>query len=204
MAAYCAAPSTYNGGSIYFPPGQYQVSQYQAVNAAGIPFNIACPGMHLLGGNSGIHNGTPFAQPPSVSIMAHCGPRPNNNPLFATYYPNGNVTFQNLVIVGCNQAVAVTSQVVRFWNTYLTGGSGGRTAPRCIFKTRSGCISTRWFAKRSRRAHAAYGRGRVQRVLRRCRRRVHVEYAARWWPDSVPAAGGGERARLGEHGIPQH
>ena len=64
----------------------------------------------------------------ALSIMAHCGPRPNNNPLFATYYPNGNVTFQNLVIVGCNQAVAVTSQVVRFWNTYLTGGSGGKNS----------------------------------------------------------------------------
>jgi hypothetical protein len=45
--------------------------------------------------------------------------------MFATYYPNGNITFQNLVINGCNQAVGVTSNVVRFWNTYLSASGGG-------------------------------------------------------------------------------
>jgi len=125
LASYCAAPSNSNGGSLYFPPGNYIISQNQSVNSGGIPFNISCPGVHLLGGNSGQHNGTPFVQPPTVSLLAHCGPSPNAQPMFATYYPNGNITFQNLVINGCNQAVGVTSNVVRFWNTYLSASGGG-------------------------------------------------------------------------------
>jgi hypothetical protein len=125
LTSFCASPSNANGGSLYFPPGTYIISQNQSVNSGGIPFNISCPGVHLLGGNSGLHNGTPFVQPPTVSLLAHCGPSPNAQPMFATYYPNGNITFQNLVIDGCNQAVAVTSNVVRFWNTFLTAAGGG-------------------------------------------------------------------------------
>jgi hypothetical protein len=124
LNAYCAAPSNSNGGSIYFPPGNYIVSQNQSANPNAMPFLIACSGLHLLGGNSGQHNGTPFVQPPSVSILGHCGSSPNAQPMFGTYYPNGNITFQNLVITGCNIAVAVTSNVTRFWNTYLSASGG--------------------------------------------------------------------------------
>ena len=143
LTSYLRGPSNANGGSLYFPPGNYIISQNQSVNSGGIPFNISCPGVHLLGGNSGQHNGTPFVQPPTVSLLAHCGPSPNAQPMFATYYPNGNITFQNLVINGCNQAVAVTSNVVRFWNTYLSAvGRQARTDRRSICRIPSGFTST--------------------------------------------------------------
>lgn len=124
IATYCADPTNANGGSIYFPPGNYIISQYQSANPNTVPINMTCSGVHLLGGNSGQHNATPFVQPPTVSILAHCGTSPNAQPLFSTYYPNGNVTFQNLVISGCNIGVEVTSQVVRFWNTFISAGGG--------------------------------------------------------------------------------
>jgi hypothetical protein len=125
LTNYCAAPTNANGGTLLFPPGVYVVSQYQSVNANAIPFLNTCEGVHYLGGNSGQHPGTPFIEPPTVTIQAHCGPSPNAKPLFGVYYPNGNTTFENLVINGCNIAVEDTGNVVRFLNTYLTAGGGG-------------------------------------------------------------------------------
>jgi hypothetical protein len=128
MNTFCASntvPSS--GGSIYFPPGNYVFSQPQASNANAIPFNTTCPGIHFLGGNSSVHNGTDFIQPPTSTLLPHCGPSPNAKAAFVTDYPNGNTTFENLVIVGCNEAVEAQGNVIHFKNTFLTVSATGMT-----------------------------------------------------------------------------
>jgi hypothetical protein len=125
MAAFCSAKTNANGGSIYFPPGNYQVSQPQAVNPNGIPFS-PCNNMHILGGNSAIINGAAFVAAPQVSILSSCGSNPNAQPTFAVHYPAGGVTFENVAIAGCNMAVEISgSPVVHFKNAYLDGGFPG-------------------------------------------------------------------------------
>ena len=125
ITAYCSAPSLSNGGSIFFPPGNYIYTQPQIVSPNDTPFQT-CAGMHIIGGNSGAHNGTPFVMPPTASLLPKCGPRMNTRGAFESVYPNGNVTFENIVIVGCNNAIGVYGgNVVHFQNTYLSVGYTG-------------------------------------------------------------------------------
>ena len=50
---YCTGQTLSNGGTIYFPPGTYNVSQPQ--NPSTAPIFTICTGIHLLGGNSSAH-----------------------------------------------------------------------------------------------------------------------------------------------------
>jgi hypothetical protein len=107
------------GGTLYFPPaksvngvgGTYIITQTQLPSTSPI-FNIPCSGVHFLGGNSFIHGGQ-FGSAPSVSLTVSRGANPNNAPVFQA--TNGD-TFENLVISGYNQVIAIGS------------GSGGATS----------------------------------------------------------------------------
>jgi hypothetical protein len=129
IANYCSqVNSNSGGGSLYFPPGNYLYSQPQTSNSAGVAFAAGCANIHFLGGNSGEHNGTPFVEPPTSSILVHCGSSPNAHAGFELAYPNGNITFENLVITGCNKAVYVAgANVIRFNNTFLGTSASGLT-----------------------------------------------------------------------------
>ena len=130
MAAFCAQSTQAGGGSIYFPPGTYKFSQYQASNPNAIPFQPACQGMHFLGGEARLENGTQFFQAPQVTLLPNCGAAPNAKAAFELDYPNGNDTgFDNLVIVGCNQGMFVNgANIVKLRNTWVTGGGSGTDA----------------------------------------------------------------------------
>ena len=114
------------GGSIFFPPGNYSVSQPQSVNPSGVPFTL-CSFMHIVGGDNLHPTGTAFAMPPAASIVARCLSSPNSQPLFGSYYPSNNNTFENIAISGCNKAVETNSQTMTFKNAHLSVGTSGLT-----------------------------------------------------------------------------
>jgi hypothetical protein len=123
IAGFCAS-GTAGGGSIYFPPGSYIYSQYQSVNPNAIPFNTCRQGIHFVGGDA-YFQGTAFVRPPAATITAHCGPSPNAKAAFVANYPNGNATFENLIVNGCNQSIEAQGNVVHFKNVSLQVGVTG-------------------------------------------------------------------------------
>lgn len=123
IAAASAAFCSGKGGRVYFPPGSYTISQPQLPNPNAII--EACPGEDFYGDN-GTDHGTPFATPPQVTIRVKCGSRPNSAAAFdfTTSFAN-NVTFENLIIDGCNQAVSGNGTVINFKNVSLQVGKSG-------------------------------------------------------------------------------
>lgn len=98
-----------NGGSVYFPPvpAFYNISQPQ--NPSTAPVFTICTGLHLLGGNA-VLRPAQFEMTPSVPIIVNApGASPNAAPVFQCVYPAcaGGVTFNNLSVLGYNQAVYI-------------------------------------------------------------------------------------------------
>jgi hypothetical protein len=119
------------GGSVYFPPsnvGYYKLTQPQTPSTSPV-LVIPCSGMHLIGGNSHGAGGSPSNRGPVTELLVQTvGASPNALPVFALgygynggLYPNNGTTFENLNIVGHNQAVAIyaTGQIT-FKNTTLS------------------------------------------------------------------------------------
>ena len=125
--AFCTGQTLANGGSIYFPPGTYKVSQPQVPSTA--PVFTICSGIHLLGGNSAGHQG-PFQESPQADIISSPGSSPNAAPVFQCIYPvcSGGITFENLQIIGYNEAVYINqASANRFTNTILGTPASGAT-----------------------------------------------------------------------------
>lgn len=123
MTAFCNA-GPLGGGSIYFPPGEYVVNQPQSNSPSTIPFTIGCQNMHFLGGDQQSPS-TGTAMPPQVSINARCGSAPNAMPMFEVNYPNQNAHFENLIINGCNEAIASPGQWLFLTNATLSASTTG-------------------------------------------------------------------------------
>ena len=126
-----AYTSPTGGGSIYFPPGVYVLTQAQLPSTAAI-FPLPCPGLHLIGGNgSGAAiGGAQLNRAPQTRLMAHnIGANPNGAAVFSLTYPNiGSSTFENLTIDAYNQAISMydsNENVLR--NVCLTTGATGKT-----------------------------------------------------------------------------
>ena len=127
--AYCTGQTLANGGSIYFPPGTYKVSQPQTPSTA--PVFTICTGIHFLGGNSAGHQG-PFQESPQADIISSPGSSPNAAPVFQCIYSAcaGGITFENLQIIGYNQAVYINqASANRFTNTILGTAAGATGLP---------------------------------------------------------------------------
>jgi hypothetical protein len=96
-------------GSVFFPPppgNAYLVSQPQTPSTA--PVFTVCSGLHVVGGN-GLKGGAQFIYSPAIviSVIQHLGTRPNDSAVFGLTFGNNGVTFENITIVGYNQAFSL-------------------------------------------------------------------------------------------------
>jgi Pectate lyase superfamily protein len=102
-------PRANAGGSIFFPPGVYILSQPQLPSTAAI-FPLPCAGLHFVGGNgtSSSTGGAQFNRAPQVRLVVnHIGSSPNGGAVFSMTYPVSLTTFENLTINGQNQAISI-------------------------------------------------------------------------------------------------
>lgn len=119
---FCTGQTIANGGSIYFPPGTYKVSQPQTPSTS--PVFTICSGIHILGGNSAEQIGLVIsAGSPSSTIISSPGASPNAAPVFQCIASAcaGGVTFENITIAGYNEDVYIEqSSNNKFINANLT------------------------------------------------------------------------------------
>lgn len=128
--AACPSGGPKANSTIFFPPtpGWYKVSQPQTPSTSPvftIPLN--CAGLHFEGGNTDSQLAA-FSMAPMVAINVTPGASPNQAPVFEVQKSQGsdtnggqNSTFENLSIIGYNQAVWVNDgSVVHFRNTCLS------------------------------------------------------------------------------------
>ena len=105
-AINAACTGTY-GGTVFFPPGTYIVSQPQTPSTSPV-FNLPCGGLSFEGSGVTRTVASAFAGAPFSWIAVSPGSSPNAAPVFYVVYPNGNgTTFTNLAIRGWNQAIWV-------------------------------------------------------------------------------------------------
>jgi Pectate lyase superfamily protein len=123
--------SNTGGGSIYFPPGIYSLSQPQLPSTSAI-FALPCAGLHLIGGNGSGRavGGAQFNRTPQARlIIGNPGSSPNGGAVFSTTWPvTGETTWENLTINGFNQAISMytaNENVLR--NVCLTSAATGQT-----------------------------------------------------------------------------
>ncbi|HXQ24894.1 MAG TPA: glycosyl hydrolase family 28-related protein [Candidatus Acidoferrales bacterium] len=107
QAAINAACAGTYGGTVFFPPGTYEVSQPQTPSTAPV-FNLPCQGLHFLGTGTERSGGSPFPRAPfSWIVMGRPGASPNAAPVFFLGSGTQGTTFENLAIQGRNQAVSI-------------------------------------------------------------------------------------------------
>ena len=115
-AINAACASSAAKGSIFFPPGEYALSQPQTPSTAPV---LAIPSgcsLHFLGGGSGYGGGQFNRQPSTELIVTNAGSSPNAAPVFCvglgcgSTVSFGEATFENLAIVGYNQAMAIIGE----------------------------------------------------------------------------------------------
>lgn len=119
------------GGSIFFPPGVYILTQPQLPSTAAI-FTPTCTGLHFLGGNGSGNaiGGAQFNRAPQARLAVNnLGSNPNAAAVFSLV---GNVTssdtFENLTINSHNQAISMyASNENALRNVCLTTAVTGQT-----------------------------------------------------------------------------
>lgn len=119
QAAITAACNSPNHPTVFFPEGQYIVSQPQ--NPSTSPVFTTCALLHLEGDGTG--SGAQFMSAPMAQILVHAGSSPNAAPVFSFAYPQDEATIENMVIDGYNEAAYVNDNGVRFQNTCLAVGA---------------------------------------------------------------------------------
>src|SRR6185437_15493120 len=127
QATINAACTAGGNATIFFPPGQYLVSQPQTPSASPVfTIPLTCSGLYFKGGNQ-MGDVTQFAMTPMVEIGVTAGASPNQAPVFLVQNGAGSATnggalstFENLDIKGYNQAVWVDdSQIIHFKYVWL-------------------------------------------------------------------------------------
>ena len=110
ITAVCNSyPQANAGGSIFFPPGIYVLTQPQLPSTAAV-FPLPCGSLHFVGGNgtSSSTGGAQFNRAPQVRLVVnHIGSNPNGAAVFSMTYPVTLNTFENLTINGQNQAMSL-------------------------------------------------------------------------------------------------
>jgi len=131
ITAVCNSyPQANAGGSIFFPPGIYVLSQPQLPSTAAI-FPLPCGGLHFVGGNgtSSSTGAAQFNRAPQVRLVVNnIGSSPNGAAVFSMAGPVALNTFENLTINGQNQAMSLYDSgqnVLR--NVCLTTITTGKT-----------------------------------------------------------------------------
>lgn len=128
QAAITAACSS-GQGSIYFPPGNfYKVLQPQTPSTSAV-FTI-CNGLHFIGGQGQNPGASPAVTAPQVTIATVAGASPNAAPIFfcGPSSCSASVTFENLDIIGYNQAVSLEqTSNIKFVNTITATSAAGAT-----------------------------------------------------------------------------
>lgn len=105
-----------SGGGVYFPPGNYLISQQQAptpANVSDLSIPTKCSGLYFFGGNTGNRSGIVAGQSaPASTLRVVSGPRPNGSPIFFLQQGQSGMTqggfqssFQNLSMNCYNQCV---------------------------------------------------------------------------------------------------
>jgi hypothetical protein len=105
-----------SGGGIYFPPGNYPISQQQLPTPTNVPdlsIPPTCSGLYFFGGNTGNRSGVVAGQTaPSSTVHVVNGPHPNGSPVFFLQQGQSGMTqggfqssFQNLSLNCYNQCV---------------------------------------------------------------------------------------------------
>ena len=124
---------------MYFPPGNYLISQQQAptpVNVPDLSIPVTCSGLHFWGGNTGNRNGMVAGQSaPASTLRVANGQRPNGSPVFFLQQGEAGMTqggfqssFQNLSMNCYNQCVWVYGAAqVKMRNVGLAVGTTGLT-----------------------------------------------------------------------------
>jgi hypothetical protein len=130
-------------GTVGFPapPGNsYRVSQPQTPSTS--PALTVCSGLHLQGGN-GLKGGAQFIYSPAVEIAVIQGSSPNDAPVFGLTNSNNSVTFENLTVVGYNQAFGMNGVTgIVFRN--VTGGVVSTGHPNNVFYYVTGSLGIHW------------------------------------------------------------
>src|SRR5271167_4189985 len=110
ITAVCNSyPQANAGGSIFFPPGIYVLTQPQLPSTAAV-FPLPCGGLHFVGGNgtSSSTGAAQFNRAPQVRLVVNnVGSSPNGAAVFSMTYPVTLNTFENLTINGQNQAMSL-------------------------------------------------------------------------------------------------
>ena len=138
MSTFCASITNQSsGGSIYFPAGNYMFSQPQSSNANGIPFNTELRGDSLSRRQLFGAQRNRFCPAANIDTPAALRTESERESCVRNGLSNGNTTFENLVIVGCIEAVEAQGNVIHFKNTFLTVGVSGLTdnAPLHLWDT---------------------------------------------------------------------
>jgi hypothetical protein len=105
-----------SGGGVYFPPGNYLISQQQAptpANVSDLSIPTKCSGLYFFGGNTGNRSGIVAGQSaPASTLRVVRGPRPSGSPIFFLQQGQPGMTqggfqssFQNLSMNCYNQCV---------------------------------------------------------------------------------------------------
>ena len=97
------------GGTIFFPPGFYILSQPQLPSTAPI-FPLPCNGLHLIGGgSSSAVGGAQFNRSPQTRLAVNnAGANPNGAAVFGFIgQSSGSSTVENLTINARNQAISI-------------------------------------------------------------------------------------------------
>src|ERR1700723_1603241 len=120
-----------DGGSIFFPPGVYILSQPQLPSTSAI-FMLPCSGLHFLGGNGSGNaiGGAQFNRAPQTRLTGNTlGSNPNAPAVFSLFgNVTGSDTFENLTINAHNQAISMyASNENALRNVCLTTPVTGQT-----------------------------------------------------------------------------
>ena len=105
-----------SGGGIYFPPGNYLISQQQSPTPTNVPdlsIPPTCSGLYFFGGNTGNRSGVVAGQTaPSSTLQVVNGLHPNGSPVFFLQQGQSGMTqggfqssFQNLSLNCYSQCV---------------------------------------------------------------------------------------------------
>lgn len=126
IAAACPGGYTYPpnncAGDIYFPPGNYSVTQPGTGINTPI-FGALGSNIHLYSNGTGTqisNQGAPLP-PEAIINVSNCTTSSGLGPVFLVGYGANNVTFENLSIRGCNEAVYnQRGSFIRFNNVWMT------------------------------------------------------------------------------------
>ncbi len=125
LTSFCASPSNANGGSLYFRPEPTSFRRTSPSIPEAFRSTSRAPACICWEGTAACTTARLSCSRRPCRCWRIAGRAPTRSRCLPPTIRTGISRFKISVIDGCNQAVAVTSNVVRFWNTFLTAVGGG-------------------------------------------------------------------------------